>query len=82
MEENLEVGSLLTTTAASITASGMLILVLAGAPLDVGVTFAVAVAVILPVIKGATDLVSGRMPGAGTAETRAPTARRERMLTR
>jgi hypothetical protein len=62
----------------------MLSLVLAGVPLDVGVVFAIVVAV-CDEGKGAKDLVPGTctMPlGAGTAETSAPSARRLRMLTR
>jgi hypothetical protein len=59
-------------------ASGMLSLVLPGVPLDVGVVFAVVVAVCSVVSRsGATDLGPGIMPaGAGDAETSAPSARR------
>ena len=57
------------------TESGMLILVLPGVPLDVGVVFAVVVAVCSVVSKsGATDL-PGIMP-AGDADTSAPRARK------
>jgi hypothetical protein len=85
MEENLEVGGLFTTTAASITLSGMLSLVLVGVPLDVDVVFAAVVVVVCDEGKGTKDLVPGTctMPlGAGAAETSAPRARRLRMLTK
>jgi hypothetical protein len=55
----------------------MLSLVLAGVPLDVGVVFAVVVAVCSAVSNSVTDLGPGIMPaGAGDAETSAPSARR------
>jgi hypothetical protein len=64
----------------------MLILVLEGVPLDVGVVFAVVVAVCSVVTKRDTDLVPGVTPAGpgapGAAETSAPSARRLRMLTR
>jgi hypothetical protein len=61
----------------------MLSLVLAGVPLDVGVVFAVVVAVCSVVSKGTTDLVPGIMPaGPGAAETNAPSARKLAMLKR
>jgi hypothetical protein len=56
--------------------------VLAGVSLDVGVAF-VGVVAVWDVSKRATDLVPGKVaPGAGAAETSAPSARRLRMLTR